>query len=119
MSKTKKTWFDRLNENLRKDFVQAFDDSDYFEQVLTSVDFPDGSFIEVELFRKNNSIDVYFYHADGDNDRECPNIEDYIQDNLPDWSALMEEYEDAAVEMDEWQQHGFANEAAFWRWKEG
>jgi hypothetical protein len=91
----------------------------YCQQALASVDFPDGSFIEVELFRKNNSIDVYFYHADEDNDRECPNIEDYIQDNLPDWSALMEEYEDAEVDMDEWQSHGFANEAAFWRWKEG
>lgn len=119
MNNKKKTWFDRLTENLHDRFFECMDEDRYCQQVLASVDFPDGSFIEVELFKVNNSIDVYFYHADEGNDRDCPNIEDYIQDNLPDWSALMEEYEDAEVDMDEWQSHGFANEAAFWRWKEG
>ena len=119
MGKPKKTWFDRLNDDLRDRFFEGMNEDRYLQQVLASVDFPDGSFVEVELFKVNNSIDVYFYHADENNDRNCPNIEDYIQDNLPDWSALMEEYEDADVEMDEWQSHGFANEAAFWRWKEG
>ena len=119
MSKTKKTWFDRLTENLHDRFFECMNEDRYCQQVLTSVNFDDGSFIEVELFRKNNSIDVYFYHADDDNDRECPNIEDYIQDNLPDWSALAEEYENAEPTTDEWNEHGFRDEVDFICYKYG
>jgi hypothetical protein len=116
---SKDNWFERLADNLRDAYFQKHNEEDYPRSVLADVHFDDGSFVEVELFKKNNSIDVYYYHADEKVERDCPNITRYIEDNLPDWSALMEEYEDADVEMDEWQSHGFADEVAYWRWKEG
>ena len=92
MSNTKKSWFDELTEAMKTSFAHAHEEMECPRSAVASVKFNDGSFIDVELF-PNNSVDVYTYHADG-RDRECPNIVAYIEDNLPDWDVLAEEWDE-------------------------
>lgn len=97
MSNNKKSWFDELAENLRQSFFEARDDAfRCYKSVAAEVRFNDGSFIDIEL-HNNNDIDVFIYHADG-SDRPCPNIVQHIEDNIPDWEELAEEYEDALID---------------------
>lgn len=111
------SWFKQLQNRMRDDFFEAHNEEDHPTTAFADVHFDDGSFLEVEL-NKNNTIDVYYYHADEKVDRDCPNITQYIDDNLPDWDEYLEQYEDAEPE-DEWQAHGFRDEADYWRYRLG
>ena len=112
-----KAWIEKLNANMTAAFFDAFNEQDNPRSVLASVDFTDGSFIEAELHR-DNTLDVYIYHADCNNERECPNITAYIEDSLIGWNELKEQYDDAQPE-DEWTAHGFRNEADYWHYRLG
>lgn len=112
-----KTWIEKLNASMTAAFFDAFNEQDNPRSVLASVEMGDGSFIETELHR-DNTLDVYIYHADRKNDRECPNITQYIEDNLIGWDELKEQYDDAQPE-DEWTAHGFRNEADYWHYRLG
>jgi len=112
-----KTWIEELNENMTTAFFDEFNELVSPRSVLASVEMGDGSYIEVELHR-DNTVDVYIYHADPNNERECPNIERYIEDNLIDWDELKEQYDEAQPE-DEWTAHGFRNEADYWHYRLG
>lgn len=109
-------WFNKLSKNLEEAFTEAHNIYDYPESVSADVNFNDGSFIEVELY-KNNNLDVFIYHADEKVERECPNITKYLEDNLPDWEVLKEDYE--SYPQDEWQAHGFKDEADYWHYRLG
>lgn len=97
MENNNKTWFDELTENLRSAYARTREVDDRPGSVVASVYFNDGCFIDIELYR-NNDMDVFVYHADN-SDRPCPNIVKHIEDNIPDWYVLEEEYEDALIEL--------------------
>jgi hypothetical protein len=111
-------WFDELKERMHDAFFKVHNEEDCPTAAFADYHFDDGSFLEVELHKKNNVVDVYYYHAYEKVDRDCPNITQYIEDNLPDWDEYMEQYEDAYPE-DEWQAHGFDNEADYWHYRLG
>lgn len=115
MSKNEKSWFDRLTEDITDSYFEARN-SEYTtpRAVLGIVHFDDGSFLEVEL-NKNNGVKVMPYHADEKCDRALPNITKFIEDNLISWDELCEQWEDVLPE-DEWQAHGFRNEADYWHY---
>ena len=111
-------WIDKINEVLLDNYFDKRDGGEWPESVMGWYHFSDDSELEVELF-SNNTVKVYIYHCDENNERKCPNIVDYIETNTPDWKDLSSAYDEAAVEYDEWQEHGFRDEADYWRWKEG
>lgn len=98
-----KPWADRINDAMEDAFFDAFNNGDDPKAVLTSFDLNDGSTIEVELM-KDNSVNVIIYHAGEDNERECPNIVAFIEDNLNNWQDFMDAYNEAdvLVDMDYW-----------------
>lgn len=112
------SWIDKLNECLLENYCDKRNDGEWPKSVMGWCHFDDDSEIEVELF-SDNTIKVFLYHSDEDNERECPNIVDYIDAETYDWEELADEYDDAAVACDGWNEHGFRDEADFWRWKEG
>lgn len=112
-----KAWIEKLNASMTAAFFDAFNEQDNPRSVLASVEMGDGSFIETEL-HLDNTLDVYIYHADRKNERECPNITAYIEDSLIGWNELKEQYDDAQPE-DEWTAHGFRNEADYWHYRLG
>lgn len=112
-----KTWIEKLNASMTAAFFNAFSLYDNPQSVIASVVMGDGSYIDVELFR-NNDVNVWAYHADRKNERECPNITAYIEDSLIGWNELKEQYDDAQPE-DEWTAHGFRNEADYWHYRLG
>lgn len=112
-----KAWIEKLNASMTAAFFDAFNEQDNPRSVLASVEMGDGSFIETEL-HPDNTLDVYIYHADRKNERECPNITAYIEDSLIGWNELKEQYDDAQPE-DEWTAHGFRNEADYWHYRLG
>lgn len=118
MSKEKQRWpwFARLLDNLDNAFNDVMANDDYPKQVVADTDLDDGSTIEIELFR-DNTLDVYFYRNKQTKEDNLPNIVQYLEDNLPDWDTLEEEYRDAV--MDVWQQHGFRDEADYWHYRMG
>ncbi len=105
-----------LNEHTEKEFFRTMEEHDNPKSVVADVHFEDGSFIEIELFRNNNT-EVYYYHKENE-DRQCPNITQYIEDNLYSWEELMDAYDDAET-LDEWQANGFRDEADYWQYRLG
>ena len=73
--------------------------------------------IEVELTGEWR-VDVTIYHGNFDNEHELPNLTKFLEEKIgPDWEAVQDYWRER--EMDEWESHGFRDEADFWRWKEG
>ena len=108
---------EKLNRNMADAFFDAFNEKDNPRSVIASVEMGDGSTIETELHQDNN-LDVYIYHADQNNERQCPNITQYIEENLIDWDELKDAYDDAEP-LDEWQTNGFRDEADYWQYRLG
>lgn len=79
------------------------------------------------------TIDLYYYkekgkwlcevcimHYNGDDRRENPNLSEYLEKQLAgcvDWDVAEECWREA--DMDEWQLHGFRDEADYNRWRFG
>ena len=116
MNEERWPWMAELNKNTEKEFFRTMEENDYPKSVVADVHFEDGSFIEIELFRNNNT-EVYYYHKENE-DRQCPNITQYIEDNLYSWEELMDAYDDAET-LDEWQANGFRDEADYWQYRLG
>lgn len=110
-------WMKKLSDNMSDDFAKRHNEEHCVRSVLTDYHFGDGSFIEVEL-TSMDEVKVWFYHKDPDVDRHCSNIEQFIVDNLPHWDDFKEEYEESLPE-DEWQSHGFRNEADYLHYRYG
>lgn len=113
-------WMQRLDERVYEKFENDYYDGwDYqTKSILVDFYFDDGSFIEVEMNSKNE-VDVFIYHKNEDNERDCPNLEAYIIDNLPSWDEYVALYEKTNVYEDEWTSHGFRNEADYWKYRLG
>jgi dTDP-D-glucose 4,6-dehydratase len=117
MNTKKNNWFKALKEGLTDNYNESRTEEEHPKSVFTSVDFRDGSAIEVTLYRDNH-IEVDYYHADEDVDRDCQNITQYMEDNLPSWDELEKEWKESLPE-DEWTAHGFRNEADYWHYRLG
>lgn len=105
-----------LSQALYDEMCQGCEDDTSFSG---SVPTPHGQ-IEVYYHKVNGdwNLDVYVYHDDDDNEHETPNLEAYLADKIDiDRDAVEEYWRD--YNMDEWQSHGFRDEADFWHWKEG
>ena len=70
--------------------------------------------------------EVTVYHDYEDNEDNpkhglsSENLQNFLAEELSncvDWDVCEEEYREAT--MDEWESHGFRDEADFWRWKMG
>ena len=107
-------WMAELDKRMEKAFFDACNEGEP-KSVLASMDFADGSMIEVELC-SDNQVLVYIYHANEQVERDLPNMREYIEDNLISWEELAEKYESAMPE-DEWTAHGFRNEADYWHYR--
>lgn len=110
-----KQLIDELSNALFEEMCQGCRDDEHFK---ASVDTNDGT-IEVFYFRKNGKwqIEVCIYQ-DNDKGVELTNFQKYLENNIEvDWDAVEEQWQEN--EMDEWQAHGFRDEADFWHWKEG
>lgn len=112
------TWIDTINERLVEAYFDQRNEGEWPKSVSAYYEFKDDSQIEVELY-SNNTVKIFFYHSDDSNERACPNIVDYIEANTHNWEDLSGAYEDAAVECDEWQAHGFRDEADYWHYRLG
>ena len=114
-------WMRVLDDRLYEAFQIAYNESDKEfppKSVLCDMYFDDFCCIEVEITRSGD-VNINAYHKDERNERECPNIEQYIVDNLPSWEEYYDAYCDSAEVFDEWTSHGFRNEDDYWRYRMG
>jgi hypothetical protein len=56
---------------------------------------------------------------DNDNEHDCPLLCKAIEEALPDWDAIEEEWQEENPEEDEYEAHGFRDEADYLNWKYG
>lgn len=103
-----------LEQALFEDMCEGCNDDTSFSATVPT---EDGE-IEVYICESDGwDPEVTVYHA-GDNLRENPNLEKFLEERVEvDWDAVEEYWRDN--DLDEWEAHGFRDEADFWRWKEG
>ena len=84
--------------------------------------YPNDRYVETNLSIKNIDISVIIDSYKGVEvsiingeytDRSYPNLEDYIAENIIKWDDLDDD------DYDEWDDHGFASEADYMRYKFG
>lgn len=81
-----------------------------------TVDTEEG-YIDLFFVVATNELEV-IVNSDAHPKRVFPNLEAYLQANINvSMEAAREYWRDNSL--DEWQSHGFRDEADFWRWKEG
>ena len=112
---------DALNEAAYEDYTPK----DIPKQFGTSINTDDG-YIDLTMYREkfgHYSCEAVVSHDDESKnvpERYPRNLETFLSEQLKDcvdWDALEERFRDD--NMDEWQSHGFRDEADFWHWKEG
>lgn len=111
-----KTTIENLRIAIKEDIIDAVVKGDDFS--YTSFATGQGS-IEVTAIRKNETFSFEIMH-DNCNEGECPNIVAALEAEFKD-DELWSDAEDEVADEDDdiWRNHGFADEADFWRWKEG
>lgn len=110
-----KQLINELSNALFEEMCQGCSDDRHYSVSLNTND----GIIEVFYYRTNDKwkIEVCVYQ-DNDKGVELSNLEKYLEDNIEvDWDAVEEQWQEN--DMDEWQEHGFRDEADFWHWKEG
>ena len=88
------------------------------EYISNDMNFDDGCFVEVEMERLGKT-NINLYHKEIKNERSCPNVEQYILDNLPNWDEFYELYCENNRPTNEWIENGFRDEADYWRYRLG
>jgi hypothetical protein len=91
--------------------------------------------IAAKVEKDDYLLDLYYYrdnkrnewlsevmvnHKFGEDMRCSSNVERYMEEHLNgcvDWRVIEDQYKD--WNMNEFERNGFADEADFWRWKEG
>lgn len=78
--------------------------------------------IDLYYYKEKNlwKCEVCILHYEGDSQRENPNLTEYLERKLEgcvDWSAAEDYWREAS--MDEWECHGFRDEADYNRWRFG
>lgn len=82
----------------------------------TAVNTNDG-WIELDMDRWGNKHAIIAH--DNGSDHECPLLCKAIEDALPDWHETVEDWERESINEDEWDEHGFADEADYLRYRYG
>lgn len=89
---------------------------DWAYNACATVDTNDG-FIEL-VIDHHNDTSVVIVHDNG-NEHDCPLLCKAIEQELPDWYAIEDEWQAENPEEDEYEAHGFANEADYIHWRYG
>ena len=89
---------------------------DYATYAYATVDTNDG-FIELGIDHHSDTS-VVIVHDNG-NEHDCPLLCKAIEEALPDWDAIEEEWQEENPEEDEYEAHGFRDEADYLNWKYG
>lgn len=89
---------------------------DYATYAYATVDTNDG-FIELKIDHHSDTS-VVIVHDNG-NEHDCPLLCKVIEEALPDWDAIEEEWQEENPEEDEYEAHGFRDEADYLNWKYG
>lgn len=98
-----------------KDAILEDNDSTYIEYYLDD----DDSIIEVETFCDGKLI-INFYPKDMDvNEKDYPNIREGIEAICPCWDEVTDEVKEENQPYDEWNEHGFRDEADYNNWRYG
>ena len=89
---------------------------DWAYNACATVDTNDG-YIEL-VIDHHNDTSVVIVHDNG-NEHDCPLLCKAIEENLPDWDAIEEEWQEENPEEDEYEAHGFRDEVDYLNWKYG
>lgn len=81
-----------------------------------TVDTNDG-YIDLSI-NHHNDTSVVITH-DNESEHDCPLLCKAIESALPDWEAIAEQWEEDNPEEDEYEAHGFRDEADYLNWKYG
>ena len=112
-----KKLIDDLSQELFNEMCQGCEYDDYYSIALNT---ESNGYINVwyGLLGGLWDIEVTVEHGDDNNRHETPNLEEFLESRIDiDWDAVKEYWRDN--NLDEWQAHGFRDEADFWHWKEG
>lgn len=89
--------------------------------VFATVNLNDG-WVELEADKKplkgQSPVIAMVKHDDETNERECPNLEEYIEKNISvDWDAADDYVREQCEISDVWNDHGFADEQDYINWR--
>ena len=117
---------DALQEKANEDWTPEWSN---YDTVGATINTNDGYIDLFYYYDKKTHFwecEVVVYHdyeSEEDNPKHglnSENLEKFLAQELSDcvdWDVCEEEYRYAT--MDEWEEHGFRDEADFWHWKEG
>jgi hypothetical protein len=88
----------------------------YATYAYATVDTNDG-YIDIELNNLNDASVVIVH--DNESEHDCPLLCKAIESALPDWDTIEEQWEEDNPEEDEYEAHGFRDEADYLNWKYG
>lgn len=88
---------------------------DHATNACTTVNTYDGY---IDLSMTHHDCSVVIVH-DNESEHECPLLCEAIENALPDWDAIEEEWQKENPEEDEYEAHGFRDEADYLNWKYG
>ena len=85
-------------------------------KTATAVAYTNDGYIDMCCDR-GGEVEVLVYHDDDEREHDSANLEAYLKewlDKMVDWYGLEEELEE---ESDEWNEHGFADAADYYRYR--
>lgn len=102
----------------------ANEDEENGQGTLSAKYEPENEAYTIDLFyykKKGKWLcEVTIYHYNGDDERESPNLKKFLENELEgcvDWAVAEDCWREAS--MDEWEAHGFRDEADYNRWRFG
>lgn len=113
LTKIKNECYDAMVEAIKSELnSEGIDCASY---AFATVDTNDG-YIELSISRYDTSVVIVH---DNDNEHDCPLLCKAIEEALPDWDVIEEEWQKENPEEDEYEAHGFRDEADYLNWKYG
>lgn len=113
LTKIKNECYDAMVEAIKSEL--NIEGIDCARCAYATVDTNDG-YIELSIIVTDTSVVIV--HDNG-NEHDCPLLCKAIEESLPDWDAIEEEWQEENPEEDEYEAHGFRDEADYLNWKYG
>lgn len=113
LTKIKNECYDAMVEAIKSELNS--EGIDCARCAYATVDINDG-YIELSINRYDTSVVIV--HDNG-NEHDCLLLCKAIEEALPDWDAIEEEWQEENPEEDEYEAHGFRDEADYLNWKYG
>ena len=108
-----KKLIEECSARLQEAVEEEIDAEDYNATVETN----DG-YVYLTLINYGGSYDIEIEIDHNENMRRSPNLEEFLTEKVDiNWEGAKDVWREAT--MDEWESHGFRDEADFWYWKEG